>query len=355
MKKLFLLTAVLLAAISVAAQSYDTVSINPNTMNAMLSSNDVYGTTWGQCIGVCTNQCLEEKQGSREECDKLCTDKCHPQPDVITKRIPPRNPVQPIQPQPRTCDDVCELKFKVCGDSQRGTDCKSLFEQCAKGCQPQPTTCEGKCRMIQKECMDNGISKEMCNDETNKCMTQCQPQPMSCDQKCAVMIKDCRSIGGSDEDCGLKMKECVRRCNPQQECPPAGGCGMSCADGYYKCSEIAKTMKAEAGDPATVLEYYMMKCRKGVAECLDACRPGEAPQPSRMRCEGCAKIIDECLKAGVDEVSCKLKVDDCMHKCNPEKPLETEQIRRPERTSSPSVRETGDISLLGRIWHIFSG
>ncbi len=361
MKKVFLLITVLLAAISVAAQSdlmsAQGISAGPGKLYTV--SSDVYGTTWGQCAGACTNQCLEAKQGTREKCDKMCFEKCHPQPDVITRKLPPiampPKPLPPIRPEPRTCDDICAQKFKVCEDSQRDIDCKSLFGQCANACQPQPTTCEGKCRMVEKECMDNGGSREMCNDETKKCMTQCQPQPMSCDQKCAVMIKDCRSIGGSDEDCGLKMKECVRRCNPQQECPPAGGCDTNCADGYYKCSEIAKTMKAEAGDPATVLEYYMMKCRKGVAECLDACRPGEAPQPSRMRCEGCATIKDECVAAGVDESSCKLKVDECMRRCNPESQPETGQMRRPERTNTPSVKETGDVGLLGRIWHIFTG
>jgi hypothetical protein len=142
------------------------------------------------------------------------------------------------------------------------------------------------------------------------------------------MMKDCRSIGGSDEDCALKIKECVRRCNPQKECPPAGGCDANCADGYYKCSEIAKTMKAEAGDPATVLEYYMMKCRRGVAECLDNCRPvstGVLGQPD-------------------------------MNAVNPRLPNPKEIVGlNPQPEPPMPAPETRDVSLLGRIWHIFSG
>src|SRR5574341_1035351 len=133
MKKIVLLSLVMLiSAVSVFALSYDVVTVSPQTIRVAMDS-DVYGTTWGQCIAVCTGQCLENKEGSREECEKMCTDKCHPQPDVITK---PRIE-KPIAPIVVDCASGCKQNFLQCQQGIMGqVDCRVLYAECLKKCAP---------------------------------------------------------------------------------------------------------------------------------------------------------------------------------------------------------------------------
>ncbi len=312
---------ILLLAVSAAAQSYDVVTITPNTADIMVTSVDeVYGTTWGHCIAVCTNQCLEGKEGSREECGKICTDKCHPQPDVITKRLPP------IRPEPRTCLDVCSQKFKVCEDSQRNVDCKSIYEQCANACQPQ-LSCEGNCKRIASQSGDAltagqfnaGLYVECVTSrcganceracmaafgaESKNCiMKLCKPDmPQSCEGRCEMIRDDCKEANVDPKSCQMKIDDCKRQCKP--ECPEIEGCPVKCTGMYYECRASGKD-----------------GCEKALVGCLESCRPGRIPLPA-YRCEDkCIKMENECIEAGNAKEACMPRTEECMKQCRPQPP-----------------------------------
>lgn len=330
----------LLLAVSVAAQSYDKlVSIDPGTLNVVATASGG-GTTWGNCIAVCTNQCLENKEGSRDECDKICTDQCHPQPDVITKRLPPIsmppiNPVPPVRPEARTCEDVCAQKFKICEDSQRGVDCKSLFEQCAKACEPAES-CEAKCRrsvipggdVFTKEMFDVGLYVECI---TRRCMVPCEKAcrqaygdasescvvklckkpmpPQTCEGRCELIAKECGLAGVDEKSCGLKIADCRSQCAPK--CPPVDTCVDRCADSFYECMK--------SGNP---------NCARSVAGCLSVCHP--IPVPETESCEdGCRVQYDRCISSGRRDIDCLPIRADCMAGCDITRRQAAETPRHP--------------------------
>lgn len=317
---------ILLLAVSVAAQSYDKlISINPGTLNVVsTASGDVYGTTWGQCTAVCTNQCLEAKKGSREECDKMCTDQCHPQPDVITRRLPPISmpPVSPIvKPEPRTCDNICAQKFKVCEDSKRGADCKSLFEQCAKSCEPAEP-CEVKCKRsatqggdaftggmfdagLYVECITKRClvpCKKACaaayGDASEDCIIKlCQKPtpPQTCEGRCGLIMNDCKAANIDAKSCDLKVMECKRKCSPEKPMCPDNNCEMSCVKEYHGCS---------ARD-----------CGVGLSQCIDGCFGPNDPQVA-VRCRNeCRYEKIRCLDVGRSGGVCLYDEGICQNNC----------------------------------------
>lgn len=321
MKKIFLLITILLAAISVAAQSelMSSPGIYASPGKLYSVSSDVYGTTWGQCAGACTNECMEAKQGTREECDKMCFDKCHPQPDVITRKILPTTSIPSIKPEPRTCDNICAQKFKVCEDSKRGADCKLLFEQCATSCAPSEP-CEVKCKRSATQggdaftggIFDAGLYVECI---TKRCLVPCKKAcvaaygdasenciiklcekpipPQSCEGRCEIIRDDCKASHIEPKECQIKIDNCKRNCKP--DCPPVDVCVNRCTKSYYECDSDRET------------------CKVLVESCLYACHPGDVssepettPITPAMCPERCDRLQDACnLRCTLEDGHCK--------------------------------------------------
>ncbi len=321
MKKVILLSIVTLVfAVSVFAQSYDVVTIDPNTIRvAVTSADEVYGTTWGQCIAVCTGQCLENKEGSREECDKMCTDKCHPQPDVITKRLLPKEDcptmckrltAQGIEIFIRCMHDRCKEDCESSCREMYGNQAQNCIE---KFCKPQET-CEQGCDGEYSRCMRSSLGtsieaiKRGCENVRNNCLQdKCGHPPETCEQGCGKKLNEClkTTVGINIESirsaCEKLHNECV-----QDQCEKPETCEQGCDKEHQICLEKTVGFSAEGIKTA---------CDSNRKNCMIQC----APKP--MSCEGrCEMIRKDCMDANIDPRSCQMKIDECKRQCKPECP-----------------------------------
>lgn len=83
----------------------------------------------------------------------------------------------------------------------------------------------------------------------------------------------------------------------------------------YTCEEKCKIDYSYCGE----------KCQDRLEMCVKNCQPQVVPRltvavpPVEISCERrCWMTQDECKKYGVDDASCKLKIDSCLRGCNPQ-------------------------------------
>ncbi len=273
--------------------------------------------------------------GTREECEKrveVCMlEKCG------------------IKPEPKlSCPEQCRADYGTC--LKRGNDaeeCKKKSEHCISGCYPEkpvPMDCIARCRSAAKG--DVEAAKKCIQEHCEK------PEPMDCIEKCKRAFGDdvegakkcihercekpepmdcvakCRKEYGDDVEAA---KKCIREHCKKPECPPPSkdsGCEMRCAHSYYGCAKKARELKGDEHKRA------LAHCGEGVAGCLDGCKPEmiPVPEPEKPGCEErCRKIGQECMAAGVDAESCKMKVKDCIEReCKPKSADEKKEAGAPK-------------------------
>ncbi len=288
MKKLLILSVLLLCVVSVYAQ-YATVAVNPKMISTTIQPS-------GSCYDVCKRDCIASQRPA-DECAKVCEEKCRPAP-------------QPV-PQ-EDCQTTCKrLASQVSLTAKYAGFNFDVFLQCMRDRCKQD--CESSCRMMYGNQMMDCVQK------------YCQPQE-TCEQGCDRKRDECLKtmVGINVESiraaCGRLHGECMQEQCGKPECPACPDCPLDCddkcVDSYYNCAKMARTMTAQAGKPEDVQEEYMRRCRLGIAECLDLCAPELPPEYSCP--ERCRMVEKECLAAGVDSESCGMKVKDCVTQCYPQ-------------------------------------
>ncbi len=411
MKKLLILSILVLFAVSVAAQ-----------YTAVLPKSIAVGVS-DECYDVCKRDCVYVQKMTSEQCAKICGEKCQQstQPAITRVQQPEQSceascreyatkpamvsmtgsgfdmqlfikcmhekcrqdcesscravyraaaydciqkECRPQVSPPDTCGQDCKRKLDECLQTTVGINIESIRaacarlhdacmqESCGKPEQP-PKTCEQGCDRKRDECLKTAVGlniesiRAACEKIHRECMQEQCSKPESCEGQCAMDIrKKCMDRNLDEQTCALNVQACIReRCKPEKPgCPPK--CEDKCVDGYYRCAKIAKTMKAQAGEPEAVQTDYLMRCQKGTVECLDNCRPEEIPEVPQ-RCEDrCMKLGAECQEAGIDAESCKMKVDECMRQCPPKGPqfepgsaIAPPKLESEEREADVSVDE----------------
>ena len=265
-----------------------------------------------------------------------------------------------VQP-PENCEDRCaKIRIECSAAGVDQASCEMKIKDCMRQCQPQqpcpPFRCEYQCTDSFSDCMkkasgliDRPEGKDLldrCHSFVQECLDKCvgAPRPMGCEDRCMIDEKTCLDQGNDRETCGRKAKYCVSECQPRPVEPTCEG----------KCRQL-KDSCAKENVPDDV-------CAQRIRGCVQRCQPAP-PQTCRAVCANRRK---ECGDSGIDASKCDEDEKRCLASCEQPAPAESYRYAKetkpedlvglnPQPEPPMPAPETQQISLLGRIWRIFTG